>query len=170
MGVLVSVIVPIFNIEPYIEQCIKSICDQSYRNLEIILVDDGSVDRCGEIVDQYARKDERIISIHKKNGGLVSARKAGMKASTGKYVVYVDGDDWIEANYIEELLLVIERENADVVTSGYKNETGQAFDGIPTGIYDTNTNCGLICHICGIRFIAENCCVSFRTGFLMQSV
>ena len=83
---LVSVIVPIYMIDRYLGHCIESIIDQSYRNLEIILVDDGSPDRCPEICDLYAGKDERIIAIHKPNEGLVSARKAGLAASHGKYI------------------------------------------------------------------------------------
>ena len=90
----ISVIIPIYNISKYVDRCISSVCDQTYANLEIILIDDGSTDNSGEICDRYAELDKRIQVIHKENGGLVSARKAGMRASTGSLIAYVDGDDW----------------------------------------------------------------------------
>lgn len=93
---LLSVIVPIYNVERFLEKCINSILAQSFTDFELILVDDGSTDRCGAICDLYARKDSRIKVIHKENGGVVSARKAGLKAASGDYVSYVDGDDWID--------------------------------------------------------------------------
>ena len=115
---LISVIVPIYGIERYVGICIESIVNQTYKNLEIILVDDGSPDRCGEICDLYAKKDPRIKVIHKANGGLVSARKAGIKLATGDYSTYVDGDDWIEKDYYQSLVEKIN--DADVVVSRHK--------------------------------------------------
>ena len=115
---LISVIVPIYGIERYVGICIESIVNQTYKNLEIILVDDGSPDRCGEICDLYAKKDPRITVIHKTNGGLVSARKAGIRIATGDYSTYVDGDDWIEKDYYQSLVKKIN--NADVVVSRHK--------------------------------------------------
>lgn len=100
----ISVVVLIYNVEDYVKRCIESIIEQSYRNLEIILVDDGATDLCPEICDAYARKDQRIRVIHKSNGGVVSARKAGVAVATGDYVLYVDGDDWIEEERIEVLV------------------------------------------------------------------
>ena len=100
----ISIIVPIYNVEDYVKTCIESIIGQSYKNLEIILVDDGSTDSCPEICDDYSKTDKRIYVIHKRNGGLVSARKAGVAAATGDYVLAVDGDDWIEQNRIEVLV------------------------------------------------------------------
>ena len=115
---LISVIVPIYGIERYVGICIESIVNQTYSNLEIILVDDGSPDRCGEICDLYARKDSRIKVIHKNNGGLVSARKAGIRIAHGDYSTYVDGDDWIEKDYYQSL---VEKANdADVVISSHR--------------------------------------------------
>lgn len=99
--VLVSVIVPIYNVEAYLRQCVDSIINQSYGQLEIILVDDGSTDSSRSICDEYARKDSRVRPLHKNNGGLTSARKAGIEASTGEYVMIVDGDDWIDNTTIE---------------------------------------------------------------------
>lgn len=122
----ISIIVPVYNVEDCLNPCIESIIGQSYRNLEIILVDDGSTDRCPEICDDYAKKDERIRVIHKRNGGVTSARKAGTIAATGDYVLGVDGDDWIEADRIEILV----REGivptcADMIClSGYTRDLG----------------------------------------------
>lgn len=101
---LVSVIVPIYNVEQYLVRCIDSICNQSYRNLEIILVDDGSPDGCDAICDAYAKKDSRIKVMHKANGGLSDARNAGLDVATGEYILLVDSDDWIHRQMIEILL------------------------------------------------------------------
>lgn len=95
---LLSIIVPVYNVEPFLEQCIESILAQSFTDFELIIVDDGSTDNSGNICDKYAETDSRISVIHKKNGGVVSARKAGLAAASGKYVGYVDGDDWIDSN------------------------------------------------------------------------
>ena len=92
-NILVSVIVPIYNVERYLDECIKSIISQSFINLEIILVDDGSPDRCPEMCDGYAKQDQRIKVIHKKNGGLGFARNSGLDVATGDYVMFVDSDD-----------------------------------------------------------------------------
>lgn len=119
---LISVVVPIYKIERYIGFCIESIMNQTYRNLEIILVDDGSPDRCPEICDLYARKDSRIRVIHKENGGLVSARKAGLLISTGEYVGYVDGDDWIEPSFYESLISVMISNGCDLVCAGFTRD------------------------------------------------
>ena len=98
---IVTVIVPVYNVENYLQQCIDSIIGQSYKYLEIILVDDGSTDGSGKICDEYANQDNRIKVIHKQNGGLVSARKAGLKEATGKYIAFVDSDDWIDTDMYE---------------------------------------------------------------------
>ena len=116
---LVSVIVPIFKIDRFLGHCIESIISQTYRNIEIILVDDGSPDRCPELCDLYAGKDERIRVIHKQNGGLVSARKAGLEISRGEYVTYVDGDDWIGAGHISSLVGSALTTGSDMVCAGF---------------------------------------------------
>lgn len=135
---LISVIVPIYGIEKYLGICIESIIKQTYKNLEIILVDDGSNDRCPELCDLYAKKDSRIKVIHKNNGGLVSARKAGIKIASGDYATYVDGDDWIEPGYYE--WLVKEIGNADLVVAGHSrtlfNKTVHLTNNIENGIYE----------------------------------
>lgn len=104
MDILLSVIVPIYNVKGYVEKCIESICNQTYQNLEIILVDDGSTDGSGEICDNFAEIDKRIKVVHKINGGLISARKAGAKVATGEYVINVDGDDWIDKDRFKNLV------------------------------------------------------------------
>lgn len=118
MEELISIIVPIYQVEQYLEQCIQSIQNQTYKNIEIILVDDGSDDQCPQICDHYAQNDKRIKVIHKKNGGLDSARKAGISAATGKYVGYIDGDDWIEPQMYERLFEYACINHVDVVESG----------------------------------------------------
>ena len=111
---LVSVIVPCYNVEQYLPTCIDSILNQTYQNLEVWLVDDGSPDRCGEICDEYANKDTRIKVIHKKNGGLADARNVALDVMTGEYVVCVDSDDYISPTHIEGLYHLIEKHGADV--------------------------------------------------------
>lgn len=96
MNPIISVIIPIFNVEKYLKRCVDSIINQTYKNLEIILVDDGSTDECPGICDDYAKKDGRIKVIHKENGGLSDARNAGMKTASGEYIGFVDSDDWID--------------------------------------------------------------------------
>lgn len=117
---LVSVIVPIYNVEQYLERCIKSIQNQTYINLEIILVDDGSPDNCGEICDRYATEDERIKVVHKVNGGLSDARNAGLDIAKGDYFFLVDSDDWIHKQTIEIMMQMIEKNNCDLAICGYQ--------------------------------------------------
>ena len=106
---LISVIVPIYNVEKYLKNCIESILNQTYKNIEIILVDDGSPDNCGKICDEYSQKDKRIIVIHKENGGLSDARNKGLDIAKGKYVTFIDSDDFVEHNYIEYLYRAIKK-------------------------------------------------------------
>lgn len=121
MNYLISVIVPVYNVEQYLRQCLDSIINQTYRNLEIILVDDGSTDNSGAICDEYEQIDERVKVIHKENGGVSSARNAGLDACTsgGDYIAFVDSDDWIEYNMLEELYKEMIRINGDIIVCGY---------------------------------------------------
>ncbi len=98
----ITVVIPIYNEETYLDQCVSSVCNQTYKNLEIILVDDGSQKECAVQCDKYALNDERIKVIHKKNGGLLRARRTGILAATGDYICFVDADDWIEAQLCAE--------------------------------------------------------------------
>lgn len=119
-GDLVTVIVPVYNVEKYLSRCLESIVNQTYRNLEIILVDDGSTDSSGEICDEYASKDKRIIVIHKENGGLSSARNAGLDiCSYGSYLMFVDSDDYLDVNAIEILIDHMQHYDADMVVFNF---------------------------------------------------
>lgn len=124
---LISVIVPVYKVEPYLDKCVQSIADQTYRNLEIILVDDGSPDNCGEMCDTWAAKDSRIRVIHKKNGGLSDARNAGLAAATGKYMGFVDSDDYIAPDMYRLLLERMNADGSDIAACGvemvYEDET-----------------------------------------------
>ena len=137
---LISVLVPVYNIDRYIGLCLESIICQTYKNLEIIVVDDGSTDRSGEICDLYAKKDNRIEVIHKQNGGLVSARKAAMKIATGDYIGYIDGDDWIGEGFYSALLSAMQQTDSDVVVAGFSRElftkTARIVNALPVGVYE----------------------------------
>lgn len=123
MDKLVSIIVPIWNVEPYIRRCLDSIVSQTYPHLEVILVDDGSPDNCGEICEIYARKDERIKVIHQANQGVSVARQVGLDAATGDYIIHVDPDDFVEIDMIESLVKKAELSDADMVTCNfYRND------------------------------------------------
>lgn len=114
MNIKVSVIVPMYNIGKYIEKCIVSIIQQTYQNLEIILVDDGSLDDSGKIADKYASKDNRIKVIHKKNAGVSAARNSGIDAASGEFICFSDGDDYVMPNYVEHLLKLCLDNQADI--------------------------------------------------------
>lgn len=116
---LISVIIPVYKVEKYIEQCINSVIEQTYKNLEIILVDDGSPDNCPQICDNYEKAEDRIKVIHKDNGGVSSARNIGIDKAKGKWIAFIDSDDWVEKKYIEKLYICAIKENADIVLCGY---------------------------------------------------
>ena len=115
----ISVIVPIYNVEPYLRKCLDSIVTQTYRELEIILVDDGSPDNCGAICDEYAQRDNRIKVIHKPNGGVSSARNTGLDAATGAWIGWVDPDDWTEPDMFSYLLENALKYGADIAVCGH---------------------------------------------------
>lgn len=117
---LISVIIPVYNVEKYLRKCIDSIINQTYHNLEIILVDDGSPDNCGAICDEYSEKDKRIRAIHKSNGGLSDARNLGLKLMQGEYISFVDSDDVLPKNSIETLWQLAVKENAQMVIGGFE--------------------------------------------------
>lgn len=117
---LISIIIPVYNSEKYINKCINSIINQSYKNIEIILINDGSTDKSGEICDYYSRVDSRIIVKHKKNEGATIARNIGLKNSNGKYVTFVDSDDWIDKDYILNMVNIIIDKNCDLVICNNK--------------------------------------------------
>lgn len=118
---MVSVIIPVYNVEDRLPRCVDSVLGQTLRDLEVILVDDGSPDGCGAICDEYAAKDSRVRVIHKANGGLSSARNAGLDASRGEYVAFVDGDDWLDADMLQLLLDSCKQYNAQIAECGYRS-------------------------------------------------
>lgn len=115
----ISIIVPFYNVEPFARRCIDSILNQTYKNLEIILIDDGSPDKCGEICDEYAKRDKRIKVVHQENKGLCSARNKGLSLATGEYIGFVDSDDWINEDMYEYLLDGLVKNEADISVCGY---------------------------------------------------
>lgn len=117
---LISVIVPIYKVEEYLDRCVESIVNQTYKNLEIILVDDGSPDNCPQMCDSWAEKDSRIKVVHKENGGLSDARNAGMPFAIGDVVSFIDSDDWVELDMFEKMLSRMQKDNSDIVSCGVK--------------------------------------------------
>jgi len=111
---LISIVVPVYNVEKYLPLCIESIIRQTYKNLEIFLVDDGSPDNCGKICDEYAQKDNRIKVIHKQNGGLSDARNVAIDVATGEYITFIDSDDYVKEDYIEYLYGILSKYDADM--------------------------------------------------------
>ena len=116
---LLSIIVPVYNVKPYLKKCVESIINQTYTNLQIILVDDGSTDGSQNICDEFAQKDSRIVVIHKENGGLSTARNMGMDKAKGEYIAFVDSDDWLEPNMYEALISQLEKHEADIVACSF---------------------------------------------------
>ena len=120
MKELISVVIPIYNVEKYLRRCIDSVIKQTYENLEIILVDDGSQDNCAEICDEYAINDSRIKVIHKLNGGLSDARNSGIDIASGKYITFIDSDDYVTKDYIEVLYNALKADMTDLAISSHK--------------------------------------------------
>lgn len=115
----ISVVVPVYNAEQYLNKCVDSLLNQTYQNLEILLVDDGSTDAGGGLCDGYARKDARVLAVHKENGGLISAWKKGVEVSGGQYLCFVDSDDWVDPTMIEEMAEHLTGEEREIVASDY---------------------------------------------------
>lgn len=140
MGCKVSIVVPVYNAEKYLDQCVTSIMGQTYRHLEIILVNDGSTDHSLEICRKYAETDERITVVEQINQGVVKARKTGVEAATGDFIGWADADDWMESGYIEGLVRLQEESNADIVAATHFHDIGSDSrlikNGVDTGIYD----------------------------------
>ncbi len=121
---LISVIIPVYNVEQYFDYCIQSVLSQDYTNLEIILVDDGSTDSSGQKCDIYAKQDHRVRVIHQINGGLSSARNTGLKEMTGEFFAFVDSDDYVRSDYISKMYSLMEADKSDIVVCSYKKVTG----------------------------------------------
>ena len=127
MEELVSVIIPVYKVEKYLERCVESVQKQTFQNLEIILVDDGSPDLCGAMCDEMAKTDPRIKVIHKNNGGLSDARNVGIEMASGNYIVFVDSDDWVEPEMFEALISLAKKYNTQIAMCGYKVDTEKRF-------------------------------------------
>lgn len=141
MSTTFSVIVPIYKVEKYLKKCVDSILNQTYQDFELILVDDGSPDKCPQICDEYAKKDRRVRVIHKKNSGLVAARNTGIKEAKGDYICYVDGDDWIFDNLLQTAWdKAIRKYNVEMVVYSavrqFSNNQEQIPKAVPEGLYD----------------------------------
>ena len=122
---MISIIVPIYQVEKYLRRCIESLIHQDYQNIEIILVDDGSPDKCGTICDEYAHKDIRIKVIHQQNGGLSAARNAGIDIAQGDFLMFVDSDDWVEKDFCSHALQKVTETASDIVVFGYNDIYGE---------------------------------------------
>lgn len=140
MDSVVSIIVPCYNVERFLSTCINSIQSQSYANWELILVDDGSPDSCGVLCDEYAKEDNRIKVIHKSNGGVASARNAGVKMANGDYICFVDGDDFLHPEFINRLLSLAIELKADIVQCGCIKGSDSIYPKIKTGRVRTYDN------------------------------
>lgn len=137
---LISIIVPVYKVEEYLPKCVESLIGQTYKKLEIILVDDGSPDRCPMLCDEYALQDSRIKVIHKENGGLADARNAGIDIMSGEYVTFVDSDDYIHPQMVELLFKAMEQEKSDVAVSSWESVTEQDEKNYPVYAIDQYTN------------------------------
>lgn len=124
---MISIIVPIYKVEDYLHRCVDSLLGQTCRDFELILVDDGSPDRCGEICDEYAARDPRTLVIHKKNGGLSDARNAGLEIARGEYIAFVDSDDWVSPRYLELLLKALESTGSDICECSVLRTGGESY-------------------------------------------
>lgn len=131
-----SVVIPVYKVEEYLDQCVQSVLGQTYTNMEIILVDDGSPDRCGEMCDAWSEKDSRIKVIHQDNGGLSAARNAGIRNASGEYMLFLDSDDWWENNTVlEQIAEQLERTPVDVLSFNYR----KSYDGVAQPTYFPET-------------------------------
>lgn len=140
-NIIITVIVPVYRAEQYLEQCVRSLTEQTYPNLEIILVDDGSPDNCGLLCDQYAAQDARIRVIHKENSGSSYSRATGLSVASGSYVTFIDSDDWIDPDTFEQCIRVIHQDNADCVMFSYVKEYPDI--SIPVHLFDADFSYGI---------------------------
>ncbi len=133
MPPLISIIIPVYNVEQYLDYCIQSVLSQDYTNLEIILIDDGSTDSSGQKCDEYADRDQRVKVIHQKNGGLSSARNTGLKEMTGEYFSFIDSDDYVRTDYISRMYRIIDEDKSDMVVCSYKKVIGNEDYSVTSG-------------------------------------
>lgn len=162
---LISVIVPIYNVNQYLDRCIQSIIDQTYHNLEILLADDGSIDGSGETCDKYALKDKRIKVIHKENGGLSSARNAAIDIMTGTYMTCVDSDDYITDDYVEYLYNLLKHNHADISMCQLKKvySDKDKLDALPILVEVLNNKDAIKCYLYQKKFTASAHCKMYKS-------
>ena len=178
MDELISIIVPIYNVEKYINRCVDSIINQSYKNLEIILVDDGSTDCCGSICDDYIKQDSRIKVIHKKNEGLGLARNSGLDSAFGKYVTFIDGDDCIGIEHIETMYKSIKETATDTCMAGhtkvYKDKQVEHINVCAGKVYKDNVKEHILPRMCGADvhgndYIEMSVCMVLLSNEIIQN-
>ena len=167
-----SIIVPVYNVEAYLPRCLDSILAQTFTDFEAILIDDGSPDRCGEIIDEYAKRDARIVPIHQKNGGVSKARNTGLEAARGAYIGFVDPDDWIEPEMYETMIRAMEENDADLVCCSWFDNTENGEErkhsvSILTTTFDRETFCLHLFDIPG-TIGGSTCCKLFRKRLISK--
>ena len=165
---LISIIVPVYNVSKYLKKCIESLINQSYKNVEIILVDDGSNDESEKICDKYKNDDNRIVVIHKKNNGVSSARNCGIDAANGKFVCFVDGDDYVMPDYVEYLYNLINKNNAEIsiTTEMFGNFDNNQTKKVTEKIWNNEDACeAILCYKVPIGVY----CKLFNREFLMKN-
>ena len=160
MDKLITIVVPVYNVEKYIDRCVESIQNQTYKNLEIILVDDGSKDNSAKICDQYAKKDKRIKVVHKKNGGLSDARNAGIEIAKGKYIAFIDSDDYIDEHFVEVLYksMIQYKTKIAIADICVQYDTGEKFENSDKTVYVETEKEILRKMLIGIRDLDNSAC------------
>ena len=169
MKPMISIIVPVYKVEPYLRQCVDSILRQTYRDIEVLLIDDGSPDRCGDICDEYGAKDQRVRVFHTENRGLSAARNLGLREAKGEYIGFVDSDDWIEPDMYEVLLRRIEETGADIGVCGlwYEFATKSIESSCADVLYDPKG--AIYALICGdLKIQVMNKLWSIETAKMLQ--
>lgn len=168
----VSIIIPVYNSEKYVEKCIRSVMSQTLQDMEILVINDGSTDKCGEILEGLAAEDNRIRLFHQENSGVAMARNRGVKISNGKYITFVDGDDYLKEDYIEKMYNLAEKDDLDMVICGltYVDESGKELNRVIPGVYKRFENeewtfrISAVCSHLYRRILWEQYDVSFQNG------
>lgn len=170
----ISVIVPVYKAEAYLHRCVDSLLAQTFRDFEILLIDDGSPDRSGEICDEYAKKDKRVRVFHKENGGVSSARQCGMDNARGEYTIHADPDDWVDPDMLQELYEKAKAEDADMVICDFyneeKNKTTYVCQ-VPSSLYHETVLCDLFRKLhgsCCNKFVRRSCYECFKINFPLE--
>ena len=168
---LISVIIPVYNVEKYLNKCIDSILAQTYKNIEIIIIDDGSTDNCGKICDEYALSDNRIKVIHKSNSGVSAARNDGIEISSGDYIVFVDSDDYVTVDYVECLYNGLLENDADMAVCGYVIPDAEKCEKIANEFLPGNSVISsdeTIRRMLNFELIQGVCCKIFKSGHIKK--